>query len=154
MRHDYERRLDELTNGLRAHAATIAGKLHEDRAEHAALSERATAAREALAEAELRHAVGEYDDERFQGERTRHASDLQAFELSLDAVTERIARLEEVHALVTRAPSPVLELDDEQARPTEIESDRDSTGGRRGGRGRDGGDRRNDHRHGGGRMSR
>ncbi len=112
VRGDYERRLDELTDGLRAHADTISGKLHDDRAEHATLSEQARAAREALAEAELRHAVGEYDEARFESERTRHGSDLQAYELSLEAVAERIARLEEVHALVTRAPAPV-ELDDD-----------------------------------------
>ncbi len=120
VRHDYERRLDELTNGLRAHADTIAGKLRDDRSEHATLSGRATAAREALAEAELRHAVGEYEDERFESERTRHGSDLQAFELSLDAVSERIARLEEVHSLVTREPAPV-ELDDEDIPPDELD---------------------------------
>ena len=104
VRDDYERRLDELTEQLRAHADTIAAKLEEDRREHLELSASATAAREALAEAELRFAVGEYDQQRFDHERTNHASDLETYVLSLDAVGDRIARLEGVHGLVSRAP--------------------------------------------------
>ena len=99
----------QITNsGLREHADTIAGKLQDDRTEHADLLARATAAREALAEAELRHLVGEYEPERFEAERTRHTSDIETFDLSLGAVAERIARLEEIHALVSRAPRPAI----------------------------------------------
>ena len=106
VRRDYQRRLDEITAGLRAHGAVIGAKLSDDRSEHADLLARATAAREALAEAELRHLVGEYDDGRFESERTRHSSDIETFDLSLSAVAERIARLEEVSALVERTPRP------------------------------------------------
>ncbi len=104
VRHDYQARLDQLTAGLRAHADVIAGKLRDDRREHDDLFDRASVAREALAEAELRHAVGEYDRERFDTERVRYGSDIESFELSLAAVAERIRRLEDVHALVERAP--------------------------------------------------
>lgn len=109
VRADYQRRLDQVTAGLRAHADVIGGKLDADRAERDELQARATAAREALAEAELRHAVGEYDQDRFESERRRHGSDIETFELSLGAVADRIARLDEVHALV-EAPRP-LEID-------------------------------------------
>lgn len=104
VRQDYQRRLDQLTAGLRAHADIIAAKLDDDRREHEDLSTRAASARDALAEAALRHAVGEYDDARFEGERLRHASDLETFQLGLAAVAERIARLEDVHTLVDREP--------------------------------------------------
>jgi hypothetical protein len=104
VRRDYQKRLDQLTAGLRAHGDLINSKLRDDRGEHADLLARATAAREALAEAELRHLVGEYDSERFEGERTRHASDIETYDLGLTAVAERIARLEEVFALVERGP--------------------------------------------------
>ena len=105
VRRDYQARLDQLTAGLRAHGDVIAAKLAGDRAEHADLTARATAAREALAEAELRHMVGEFDAERFEAARTRHGSDIETFDLGLHAVAERIARLEEVAALVDRAPT-------------------------------------------------
>jgi hypothetical protein len=112
VRRDYQARLDQITAGLRAHGDVISSKLREDRAEHAGLLARATAAREALAEAELRHLVGEYDDERFNSERTRHSSDAESYDLGLNALAERVARLEDVFALIERAPrGPEVELD-------------------------------------------
>lgn len=104
VRRDYEVRMDSLTERLRVHADAVAGKLRDDRAEHAELMARANGAREALAEAELRHLVGEFAGERYETERTRHSSDLETYELSLAAAAERIARLEELHQLVGSAP--------------------------------------------------
>lgn len=106
VRRDYQVRLDQLTAGLRAHADVIEAKLRDDRREHDELQSRANAARDALAEAELRHAVGEYDAQRFESERTRHSSDIESFDLSLGAIGERIARLVSVHGLVSRGPRP------------------------------------------------
>ena len=107
VRRDYEVRMEELTDRLRVHTAAVAGKLQDDRAEHDELEARATTAREALAEAELRHLVGEFEGVRYQAERTRHSSDLETFELSLAAAAERIGRLEEVHRLIATAPKAV-----------------------------------------------
>lgn len=104
VRTDYQRRLDQITAGLRSHADVVAAKLADDRQEHAGLLERATSARDGLAEAELRHAVGEYDTDRFQGEQRRFRSDIETFELGLGATAERITRLEEIQALVQRGP--------------------------------------------------
>ncbi len=104
VRADYTKRLDGVTDRLREHADTIAAKLVDDRDEHAELLAQATAAGDALAEAELRFAVGEYDQERYDSERTSHASDVETYDLSLGAVAERISRLEDVHRLVTGAP--------------------------------------------------
>ncbi|MEO5826884.1 MAG: hypothetical protein ABIR59_13420 [Gemmatimonadales bacterium] len=104
VRADYTKRLDGVTDRLREHADTIAAKLADDRDEHAELLVQATATRDALAEAELRFAVGEYDQARYDSERTSHASDVGTYDVSLGAVAERIARLEDVHRLVTGAP--------------------------------------------------
>lgn len=104
VRRDYQQRLDQITAGLRAHADVIESKLSDDRSEYADLDGRATVSREALAEAELRHAVGEYDRERFETEQRRHSSDLETYHLSLSAVGDRIAKLEQIHALVERPP--------------------------------------------------
>lgn len=104
VRLDYALRLDGLTGRLREHSDTIAARLRDDRTEHGDLTDRSTTAREALAESELRFAVGEYDRDRFEAERTRHASDIEAFELSLAATGERIARLEDALAQAQREP--------------------------------------------------
>jgi hypothetical protein len=107
VRNDYQKRLDQITAGLGAHADVVATKLAADRDEHAGLLARATEARDVLAEAELRHAVGEYDAGRFQGEQQRFSGDIETFDVALAAVAERIGRLEQVQALVQRGPLPV-----------------------------------------------
>lgn len=106
VRADYQQRLNGVTGSLRQHADTLAERLAADRVECAEFSRLASASREALAEAELRHAVGEYDAARFEAERLRHTSDLETFELSLMAVDERIDRLEGIAASVNSTPSP------------------------------------------------
>ncbi|HEY4322234.1 MAG TPA: hypothetical protein VGM77_13795 [Gemmatimonadales bacterium] len=110
VRADYQRRLDDLTAGLRAHGDVIAAKLSDDRAEHDALAARAQAAHDALSEAELRHMVGEYDDERFGQERHQHSGDIETFELSLHAVAERIDRLAQIHGMVTDGGRPLATM--------------------------------------------
>lgn len=106
VRGDYRNRLDGLTDRLREHADTVGASLADDRRERDALMDQARAAREALAEVELRHGVGEYDDERFERERSRHVADLEQVEDALGVVADRIARLEEVHQLVTAPARP------------------------------------------------
>lgn len=104
VRRDYEVRMEGLTDRLRAHADVVAEKLRDDRAEHTDLLARATTTREALAEAELRHMVGEFEDARFQEEQARHSGDLETYEVSLAATAERIGRLEELHRLIAASP--------------------------------------------------
>ncbi len=110
VRIDYRARLDGLTERLRDHAEVVAGRLATDQAEHDALMARAREAREALAEVELRHMVGEFGSERFESERVRHVEALEQCEAQLGQVAERIASLEEVHALVSApaAETPVV----------------------------------------------
>jgi hypothetical protein len=110
VRADYQQRLDGVTEALRQHADTLAERLAADRSERAELDRQASTSREALAEAELRHAVGEYDAARFEAERVRHTSDLETFELSLAAVDERIDRLEGIAASVSSTPAPVAPM--------------------------------------------
>ncbi|MGH7584136.1 MAG: hypothetical protein ACREL5_13005, partial [Gemmatimonadales bacterium] len=105
VRGDYQRRLDQVTAGLRAHIDVVAKRLADDRTERDGLVARATTAREALAEAELRHAVGEYDDTHYENERSRFAGEIESLDVSAAAITEGIDRLEEVHALADRAPA-------------------------------------------------
>jgi hypothetical protein len=112
VRTDYQRRLDQITAGLSAHSEVVESRLRADRQEHAELLARANDTRDALAEAELRHAVGEFDADRFEGEQRRFTSDIETFDLALGAAAERIARLEEVQAVAQRAPRPpVIEVE-------------------------------------------
>ncbi|MEP6472104.1 MAG: hypothetical protein ABJC74_00180, partial [Gemmatimonadota bacterium] len=66
VRADYEARLDAVVDQLRGHAASIAEQLDALRARRADLSNRESLARERMAEAEVRHAVGEFDEAKWQ----------------------------------------------------------------------------------------
>ncbi len=100
VRLDYQVRMDGVTHRLQGHGDAIAAKLAEDRAERETEASAAAHARDALAEAELRHIVGEYDAPRFESEATRHAADIERHERALGAVAERVRALEEVLALI------------------------------------------------------
>lgn len=102
VRQDYQVRLDQVIDRLREHADAVASRLGADQAERDRLEQQARAAREALAEAELRHAVGEYDADRFEEAQRQHVAALDGYEQQLDALAERIGHLEDVHAAVTR----------------------------------------------------
>lgn len=100
VRRDYQLRLEGVNQQLQGHGDAIAAKLAEERAERDAAAANASSAREALAEAELRHLVGEYDRGRFEGERTRHAADIERHERALGAVSERVRKLEDALAQI------------------------------------------------------
>jgi hypothetical protein len=106
VRLDYQLRMDGVTHRLQGHGDAIAAKLAEDRAEREAAAGAASTARDALAEAELRHIVGEYDSARFESEASRHSADIERHERALGAVAERVRRLEEVLALIV---APIAE---------------------------------------------
>jgi|CXWL01.1.fsa_nt_gi hypothetical protein len=107
VRQDYQGRLDGVMERLQGHGDVIAAKLAEDRAEQESHADRANAANEALAEAQLRHLVGEYDQAHFEAERDRHAADVARHEQALDVVAERAGRLEEVLSLIIAPARPV-----------------------------------------------
>ena len=107
VRQDYQGRLNGVIERLQGHGDAIAAKLAEDRAEQESHADRANAANEALAEAQLRHLVGEYDQSFFEAERDRHAADVARHEQALDVVAERAGRLEEVLSLIIAPARPV-----------------------------------------------
>jgi hypothetical protein len=109
VRADYEVRLRGVIERLRGHSATIADELHRHQASRGDLDARRNQAEEELAEAEVRHTVGEFSDEewsRISGESDRRLTDLRD---QLDTVGKDIAHLAEVQSLITapiRAPEP------------------------------------------------
>src|SRR4051812_30842028 len=63
VRHDYEARLRGVIEQLRGHAATIAEELDRHKGVQGGLDQQRRHAEEELAEAEVRHAVGEYTED-------------------------------------------------------------------------------------------
>src|SRR5882672_1815464 len=74
VRADYEARLDGVVAQLRSHSSSIAEQLDALKARRADLVTRESLAKERMAEAEVRHAVGEFDETKWQeirGEQTK-----------------------------------------------------------------------------------
>jgi hypothetical protein len=104
VRSDYEVRLHRVIDDLRGHSAAIAQELEHHRTVERELDAERRKAEETLAEAEVRHVVGEYGDEewdRLSGESRRHLDGLRG---ELENVGVEIARLAEVQALIAAPP--------------------------------------------------
>lgn len=100
VRQDYERRLHEVTEELQGHGQEVGDALERHRSAREDLAQREADAAERLEEAELRHAVGEYDEGQW---RTVHADLVEALvkvREELKRADDEIARLQDVVALV------------------------------------------------------
>jgi hypothetical protein len=110
VRADYELRLRGVIDRLRSHAATIADELHRHQAAQGDLDAQRRHAEEELAEAEVRHTVGEFGDDEWRRISEESDSRLNGLREQLKTVGKEIARLAEVQSLIaapTRAPEPV-----------------------------------------------
>ena len=109
VRADYEVRLRGVIERLRGHAATIADELHRHQATQGELDAQRRQAEEELAEAEVRHTVGEFGDDEWRRISEESDGRLSGLREQLKTVGNEIARLAEVQALITapvRAPEP------------------------------------------------
>ncbi|HSE28528.1 MAG TPA: hypothetical protein VLA95_09890 [Gemmatimonadales bacterium] len=109
VRADYQARLDETLDELRGHQGEIADQLADLRVQQDELVAREREASEALAEAELRHAVGEYDDRHFEKVRKEHDRAAGEARGRLERIASEISRLGDVQALIappTPPPAP------------------------------------------------
>ena len=107
VRADYEVRLRGVIDRLRSHAATIADELHRHQAAQGDLDAQRRHAEEELAEAEVRHTVGEFGDDEWRRISEESDSRLNGLREQLKTVGKEIARLAEVQSLIaapTRAP--------------------------------------------------
>jgi hypothetical protein len=104
VRGDYEARLRGVIEELRGHGATIAEELSRHQGSQSQLDGDRKLAEEALAEAEIRHAVGEYTDDEWQRIRGESEGRLEDLRSKLRAVGAEIARLAEVQSLIAAAP--------------------------------------------------
>ncbi len=104
VRADYEARLNAVTEELKVHAEAarlMAAQRKELRRE---LQGKETHAAERLAEAELRHAVGEYDESQWTQVHKESLAELVSVREELGAIDEDIAQLEELERLVRTRP--------------------------------------------------
>ena len=106
VRADYEARLKAVTEELKAHVDAARQTIEQKQHFRAELQRKETQAAEKLAETELRHAVGEYDDAQWSQSHKDVLAELVAVREELQAVEADIAKLEEVEAIVRASPKP------------------------------------------------
>jgi hypothetical protein len=107
VRSDYEGRLRGVIEELRGHAATIATELDRHKGTQTGLDHERRQAEEALAEAEVRHAVGEYSEDEWRKVSEESNEKLTRLRSELRLVGDEIARLAEVQGLIGGAPKRV-----------------------------------------------
>ena len=106
VRADYQTRLQAVTEELKSHAETIHSALERHRVAQGDLQGRRTQAEEALAEAEVRHVVGEYADNDWEQMRTQTTHTIESLQVELEKIGKEIDRLVEVQGFISEAPAP------------------------------------------------
>ena len=104
VRADYEARLNAVTEELRAHADAARQLIAQRKENLIELQKKEKGAAERLAETELRHEVGEYDEGQWSQVHKDALADLGAVRDELMDVERDITRLEELDALVKAKP--------------------------------------------------
>ena len=118
VRSDYDGRLRRVMEELKSHAATIRDELARHRSAQADLEARRSAAEEALAEASVRHTVGEYSDDEWRRLSEETSQALGLVQADLAKVRAEITRLVEVQGLIADRPqSAGLGAGTEPSRP-------------------------------------
>jgi hypothetical protein len=126
VRGDYEARLDAVMEQLRGRGAAIAEDLEQQHASQAELDRERRSAEEALAEAEVRHSVGEYTEEEWRRHSEQSKRGIEQLRAKLRAIGSEITRLSEIQALiagprVSAAPAPPPPPAPRAGRPETIE---------------------------------
>ncbi|HEU5359191.1 MAG TPA: hypothetical protein VFU45_08730 [Gemmatimonadales bacterium] len=105
VRADYEARLVAVVEQLKQHTDQVTHQLSAQRARLDELTAKETLAQEVLSEAELRHAVGEYDEAQWQKLRGETHRTLVEVREESARISEEIGRLDEVARLISAAPA-------------------------------------------------
>lgn len=106
VRADYEARLTAVVEQLKLHTDQVTQQLSAQRARLDGLNAKEKLAEEVLSEAELRHAVGEYDESQWQKLRAETHRTLVEVREESARISEEIARLDEVARLISAGPAP------------------------------------------------
>ena len=105
VRADYETRLAAVIEELKAHAETARQAIEQQRQLLAELQQKEAQASEKLSEAELRHAVGEYDEAHWSQAHKDILAELVLVREELQSVEADVQRLEELDVLVPSQPA-------------------------------------------------
>ena len=100
VRGDYEARLESVMEQLRGRGAAIGEELERQHASQAELDRERRAAEEALAEAEVRHTVGEYGEDEWRKLSEESRKGIEQLRTRLRAIGSEISRLTEIQALL------------------------------------------------------
>jgi DNA repair exonuclease SbcCD ATPase subunit len=100
VRGDYERRLGEVMKELQVHSGELHGTLERMQGARTTLATQEREAAERVAEAELRHAVGEYDEGQWRQVHADLLGALVKVREEMKQVDDEIGRLDEVMELV------------------------------------------------------
>jgi hypothetical protein len=106
VRADYEARLQAVTEELKAHADAGRQMVAQRKEFFLELQRKEKAAAERLAETELRHAVGEYDESQWTQVHKDALAELLSVRQELQEVSQDIEKLEELDSMVRAKPSP------------------------------------------------
>jgi hypothetical protein len=103
---DYQTRLDQVVAKLQEHGDAVREQLEQRKGRRDELTAEETKAKETLAEAELRHTVGEYDEADWTKFRAESNKTLVGVREELGKVSEDIERLAEVAKLIAAPVAP------------------------------------------------
>jgi hypothetical protein len=106
IRGDYEARLRGVIDQLRGHAATIAEELDRHKTTQSGLDRDKRRVEDDLAEAEVRHAVGEFTEEEWRRISDESSERLSRLRDDLRSVGSEISRLSEVQGLIGGPSKP------------------------------------------------
>ena len=112
VRGDYEARLQQVLEQLRGRGVAINEELERHHASQAELERQRRAAEEALAEAEVRHSVGEYTEDEWRRISEESRREIEQYRNKLRSVGAEITRLTQIQSQVTAprvaaaAPAP------------------------------------------------
>jgi len=109
IRGDYQARLQSVMEQLRGRGSAISEELERHHASQAELDRQRRAAEEALAEAEVRHSVGEYTEDEWRRVSDQSRRETEQLRAQLRSVGAEITRLTQVQSLIaaprTAAPA-------------------------------------------------
>ena len=97
---DYRRRLDDVVSELRAHRDEVSEILEGQRSLRDGLKDQESEATERLAEAELRHTVGEFDEAKWSDTKASIEESWAKIRDELEGIEQEVGELEEVMALI------------------------------------------------------
>ncbi len=117
VRADYETRLTTVSKQLEGYADELRAALSKETVKRAGLSKKGESADTRLGEAKLRHAVGEYDDNRWNKIRSEIQGELEEAREELKVVEVEVARLEDVLSSIDKTP------EDDRVSLVELEPD-------------------------------